>query len=269
MNKLPFALIFGFIFWGGIFVAFSPKAHAVTIAEQTQGYGNSLNVWRAIQELGDNLSGTTQGFTFRVSTTVTNHDQFDWTAENSKIYDKTTGTYISGCVPSGSNPADDTRGLTFNTANVPSGYQDVTIDFSCHNYNFIAGHKYLILITNSNMAAFGGGWIRFAAAAYSGTSNDYFIGGGLRYAFDNAVCYPADYIWNSQTSNNGCNIWTTSKDDLYFILTNTSPPPKTPVIFIPGIGGSEMKAAQDIIWSKMMDMVEHFLMHIVVVKRFG
>lgn len=247
------AAILGVIFWVGIFVVFSTPVNAVTIAEQTQNYNSSLNVWQAIQELGSNLSGTAQSFTFRVSTSASNLNQFDYTGLNSRIYDKTQNTNILSCVPAGSDPNDRLRGLTFNTSGVPAGFEDVTLDFSCRNYDFIPGHRYLILITNANAAQWGGVRMRLAAATYSGSTNDYFTEGGLRYAFDNGSCNASSYIWNSQTSNSGCNIFSTTKDDLYFVLSNTSPPPpppRLPVIFIPGIGGSEIKASQDIIWSK-------------------
>lgn len=238
------------IFVIGLFVASTSNVSAVSIAEQTQGYSSSLNVWQVIQELGTNLSGTAQSFTFGVSTSASNANQFDYTGLNSRIYDKTLNTNILSCVPTGSDPNDRLRGLTFTTVGVPAGYEDVTLDFSCRNYDFIPGHRYLIVITNANMAQYGGLRMKLATATYGGTTNDYFNGGGLRYAFDNGSCNGASYIWNSQTANSGCNIFSTPKDDLYFVLSNTSPPPKLPVIFIPGIGGSEMKASQDIIWSK-------------------
>jgi len=264
MNKLPACFTILLLFAGAFLVAQRPVL-AVTIAEQTQNFGNSLNVWQAIQELGTNLSGTAQSFTFRVSTSAINTDQFDFTAQNSKIYDKSTNTSISGCIPAGTNPSDRLRGLTFTTSSVPSGYQDVTIDFSCRDYTFDPTHNYLIHITNANLPNLVAGLIQFAAAAYGAggeQTTDRFTQGGLRYGngnkFDSShnsgSCDPVAYKWNdpNTTPQSGCFVWTTTKDDLYFVLTNTSPPPpppKTPVIFIPGIGGSELKASQDIIWS--------------------
>ena len=192
--------VIGFLLVITFFVA---KIQAVTVASQTQGYGSNLQVWQVIQELGSNLSGTAQDFTFRVSTSVSNSGQFDYTAQNTRIYDKDNGnSYISGCVPSGTSTSDPLRGLTFSTTGVPDGYEDVIIDFSCRDYSFISGHRYLIRITNANM----GGKMQFASATYSGTSNDYFTGGGLRYAYDNGTCNAVNYVWNSQTANSGCNV---------------------------------------------------------------
>lgn len=251
-SKLPIALFIGIItLWAGFFVVFTQHVQAVSIAEQTQEYDSGLNVWQAIQELSSNLSGTAQSLTFRVSTASTNLNQFDYTAQNSRIYDKdNNNSYIGGCVPAGINPYDSSRGLTFTTTNVPTGYEDVTIDFSCRNYSFIPGHRYLLILTNANRVQYGGKRMKLASASYSGTSNDYFTGGGVRYAFDNGSCDAYRYVWNSQSANNGCNIFSSPKADLYFILNNNAPPPRLPVIFIPGIGGSEMKASQDIFWSK-------------------
>jgi len=123
----------------------------------------------------------------------------------------------------------------------------------------------------------GSGQILFAASAYANTNLDYFPGGGLRYANGNPYdyyhnggrCDPVNYIWGDITPNpiTGCNILTSPKDDLYFILNNTIPEPaptltptptptptplpsKTPLILIPGIGGSELKVAEDTIWNK-------------------
>ena len=241
-----------------VVLQFTTKIQAVMVAEQTQGYGSNLQVWQTIQELGNNLSGTAQNFTFRVSTSVSHSYQFDYTAQNTRIYDKDNGSSsIAGCVPSGVSTSDQLRGLTFSTSGVPDGYEDVTIDFSCRNYSFISGHRYLIKVSNANNF----GKIYFSAATYSGTSNDYFTGGGARYAYDNGTCNAVSYVWNSSISNSGCNIWTTKQDDLYFILNNSTPVPTPtptptpsplsyPVIFIPGIGGSEFQTTQDIIWSK-------------------
>lgn len=252
MSKLPHIAIIN-AFLAGIFVLFFPEAKAIEIASQTQGYSATLPVSQVIQELGNNLNGNLDKFTFRIKTIQPSKYQFDYTAENTKIYDKTANNYIGACVPLGSDPANMLRGLVFDTpANAP-GYQNVTIDFSCRNYVFIPEHKYLILITSANM----GGPIYFAANQFSG-NNDYFPAGGLRYPNGNKYdtdnnrgsCDAVKYVYGSQTNNNGCLIWNSSKDDLYFSLTNNAPPPKEAVIFIPGIGGSELKANQDIVWSQ-------------------
>ncbi|MDD5415665.1 MAG: hypothetical protein PHE48_01520 [Candidatus Daviesbacteria bacterium] len=252
--KLPFRQYIRLIFVAGLFVASTSNISAVSVAEQTQTWSDPLTVWEALQELGNNLSGTASSFTFRVSTSRTNLNQFDFTTRNTRIYDKdNNNSYIIGCP--GTNHNDPLDGLTFTTTGVPIGYEDVTIDFSCRNYNFIPGHRYLIFITNANNGNAGSGKILFTSAAYGPGGHggsDLFSGGGLRYAFDNGFCNASQYIWNSQTSNSGCNVFSSTKDDLYFILSNTSPPPpppRLPVIFIPGIGGSEIKASQDIIWS--------------------
>lgn len=245
-----------------IFLISPPVTSAATLAEQTGDFSSQLNVWQAIQELGSNLSGKAGTFTFRVNTSRTNLNQFDYTAQNSRIYDKTLNTYIGGCVPADSNPNDRLRGLTFTTAGVPAGYEDVSIDFSCRNYEFIPGRRYLIFISNANMGNSGSGQILFAASAYGTNSSlDYFTGGGVRYGNGNpwdyyknsGSCNPITYVWNDQTINpvSGCNIWTSPRDDLYFILSDTSPPlSKTPLILIPGIGGSELKISEDTIWNK-------------------
>ncbi|MDD5147048.1 MAG: hypothetical protein PHV63_00655 [Candidatus Daviesbacteria bacterium] len=251
--KLPFRQYIRLTFVVGLFVISTSNISAVSVAEQTQAWSDPLTVWGALQELGNNLSGTASSFTFRVSTSRTNLNQFDFTTRNTRIYDKNNNSYIIGCP--GTNHNDPLDGLTFTTTGVPIGYEDVTIDFSCRNYNFIPGHRYLILITNANNGNAGSGKILFTSAAYGPGGHggsDLFSGGGLRYAFDNGFCNASQYIWNSQTSNSGCNVFSSTKDDLYFILSNTSPPPpppRLPVIFIPGIGGSEIKASQDIIWS--------------------
>lgn len=235
---------------------FPKPAGAVVIAQQTQNWSSSLQVWQMIQELGDSLTGTADKFTFRVSTAKTNLDQFDYTSINTRIYDKSNNnSYIIACVPPDSNPNDRLRGISFTTTNVPAGFEDVTLDFACRNYTFIPGHKYLIRITNANMTSI----IFFAGATYPGGGSDLFTPGGLRYANGNkwdysngsGYCNPVAYTWGSTNPyHNGCYVWVTPKDDLYFILSNNSPPPKTPVIFIPGIGGSEMQATQDIVWSR-------------------
>lgn len=255
------ALIVG-VFFAVWFSLAQKIVFAVTIAEQTQNFGNQLNVWQAIQELGNNLSGIAQSFTFRVSTSQPNNFQFDFTALNSRIYDKEDNSYIIPCV---TNAGDPFNALTFTTQGVPLGYQDVTIDFSCRNYQFIPGHRYLIYISNANLPNLVAGLIRFGSAAYGPggeQTTDRFTAGGLRYANGNPFdfshnsgsCSPTQYIWGDTTVNpvSGCNIFTSPQDDLYFILTNTAPesPPKTPVIFIPGIGGSELKVLEDTIWSK-------------------
>jgi len=263
--KLPL-IITEVILFLALNVFLSRPAFAVTIASQTQAFLDILIVWQTIQELGNNLSGTLDKFTFRVSAQRPNSKQFDYTAINTRIYDKDAGNIIAtrGCATG--SPNNPLRGLTFNTSGVPLGYQDVTIDFSCNNYNFIPGHRYVILITNANMGNAGSGEIMFASAAYgpgkNGGPNDFFENGGLRYANGNKYdyyhnggsCDPIKYKWSDQTTNprSGCNIWSSSKDDIYFVLTNNSPPPpplRLPVVFIPGLGGSEFKASQDIFWS--------------------
>lgn len=259
MNLLPKVLGIIFIFF---LLTFPRHAAAVTIAQQTQVFTDQgLIVWQMIQELGSNLSGTASTFTFRVSTSRSNQNQFNFTALNSKIYDKdNNSSFIGGCV---TNSSDPINGLTFQTSGMPSGYEDVTIDFSCRNYNFIQGHRYLIKISNANSGNSGSGQIVFGAVSYINRPNtDYFPDGGLRYANGNGFdysnnsgsCDPAAYSWGGTNPfHNGCYVWTTSKDDIYFVLSNNAlppPPPRLPVVFIPGIGGSEMKASQDIIWSK-------------------
>ncbi|MBI2596790.1 hypothetical protein HYW41_01415 [Candidatus Daviesbacteria bacterium] len=237
-----------------IFTLILPKdGLAVTIASQTEMFSDQLNAFQIIQELGTNLTGTFESFTFRVSAAKSNLSQFDHTTNNSKLYDKTTNKYIVSCSPPGDNGRF--KGLTFNTGGVPAGYEDVTLDFSCHNYNFIPGHRYLIKISNANI----GSTILFAAALSSGNT-DYFPDGGVRYAnsnrydYDNnsGSCNPLTYIWNGTNPyRNGCYVWGNAKSDIYFVLNNNSPPPpppKLPVIFIPGIGGSELKASQQIFW---------------------
>lgn len=238
-------------------------AFAVTIASQEQSFSDQLNVWQLIQELGTNLNGTVDKFIFRISSARTNLNQFDHTAENAQLLDKSNNnSYVYGCIPPNSDPTDKLRGLSFNTTNVPSGYTDVSIDFSCRNYSFIPGHKYLIKISNANMGNAGSGTILFAASAYASKPNtDYFTDGGLRYGNGNQYdyinnsgsCDPAAYRWGgSDPWHNGCYSWTTAKDDLYFTLTNNAPPPpppRLPVVFIPGIGGSEFKTSQKIFWS--------------------
>ncbi len=260
MNKLP--KIFVGVVWVYFSFFFPEDAFAVTIASQDQAFESQLNIWQTLQELGTNLSGTAQSFTFRVSTSKPNLDQFDYTATNTRIYDKSDNSYIVGCVSQSSDPNNPLRGLTFNTTNVPPGYQDVTIDFSCRNYNFIPEHRYLIIITNANMGNYGSGNILFAAAAYTNAGSDLFTGGGVRYGNGNTYdysnnsgsCDPAAYRWyGTDPWHNGCYVWGIAQNDLYFVLSNNAPPPlppRLPVVFIPGIGGSEMKASQDIIWSK-------------------
>lgn len=261
------------IFIGAIcllFFLFLPRSVlAVTVASQTQSFSDQLTTHRILQELGNNLSGVAGSFTFRVSTSKTNLNQFDYTIQNTRIFDKDDSNFsIVGCTPTSYNPADPLGGLTFDTSSAPVGFEDVTIDFSCYNYSFIPGHRYLIIVANANYNE-GSGLMLLAATAYNSGSSDQFSGGGLRYsngnkfdfAHNGGSCSGIAYQWNDQTQNptSGCNIWTSAKDDLYFILKNTAPEPtptptpapsKNPVIFIPGIGGSELKAAQDIIWSK-------------------
>ena len=222
------------------------------MVQQTTQSSSTVDVWQVIQELGSNLDGTADKFTFRISTSKTNLEQFDFTIQNTRVYDKDTNTYISPCSPAGSS-SNTLGGLTFSTTGVPSGFQDVTLDFSCRDYDFISGHKYLIYISNANnVSGSGGKKILFATTYYGSSGEDNFSSGGFRYTFDNGSCNPINYVWNSQTNNSGCNVWSNPKDDLYFVLTNTTPEPspiENPVIFIPGIGGSELKTSQDIIWS--------------------
>ncbi len=227
---------------------------AETIAQQTQDYSANLNAWQGVQELGTNLSGILSTFTFRVNTSQTNLTQFDFTTQNSRVYDKTTGTFAIGCSPANAQ-TDKLRGLEFNTVNVPGGFEDVTIDFSCRNYVLTPGHKYLIIISNANMGNSVAGLIRFAGASYlNKPSTDYFPNAGLRYGGDRTFCDAQSYFYaSSQNPDHGCSIFITAKDDLYFVLNNNSPPappPKIPVIFIPGIGGSELKLAQkgEVVW---------------------
>lgn len=229
--KLALPILLAVIFWGFL----SPKdTFAATIAEQTSAWDHQLNVWAASQDLGNNLSGKVTTFTFRTQTSA----YFDYTAGNTRIYDKTTFTSINGCGTVGGNQKS---GLTITTENVPSGYQDVTIDFSCHNYSFVSGRSYVIKISNANQCA---GCLKLSAHAFV-DGNDRFPNGGIRYSFDNQSCFSPmkDY----QTS---CNKWVTDKDDLYFILKNdVQLPSDIPVIFIPGIGGSELKINKDTNWS--------------------
>jgi len=245
--------------WTLTFLLLPADAFAVTVASQDQNYSGPLTVFQAIQELGNNLSGAAQSFTFRVSTSRTNLNQFDHTAPNSKIYDKdNNNSYILACVP---NSSDTLAGLTFHSAGVPAGYEDVTIDFSCRNYSFIPGHRYLIFITNANRGNSDSGHILFAAAPYANAANDLFTGGGVRYGNGNPYdysnnsgsCDPVAYSWGSTNPwHNGCYVWGIAQNDLYFVLTNNTPPPpppRLPVVFIPGIGGSELKASQDIFYA--------------------
>src|SRR3989344_8758181 len=95
---------------GGIFILFSfllPRSSfAMAIAEQTQSWGNQMNTGSVLQELGDNLSGTLDKFTFRVSAARSREKQFNYTATHTLFHDRTTNTYISGCRPPDSNPQD-------------------------------------------------------------------------------------------------------------------------------------------------------------------
>lgn len=224
-------ILLGMMLWG---LLSPPSTFAATVAEQTTGFDHQLNVWAASQDLGNNLSGKVTTFTFRTLTSAS----FDYTAGNTRIYDKTTFTSINGCGTVGGNQKS---GLTITTENVPTGYQDVTIDFSCHNYSFVSGRSYVIKISNANQCA---GCLKLSAHAFV-DGNDRFSSGGIRYSFDNQSCFSPmkDY----QTS---CNKWVTDKDDLYFILKNdVTLPSDIPVIFIPGIGGSELKTNSEINWS--------------------
>ena len=188
MLKVNNALPFRFYIWpllvAGFLMAFTSKIQAVSIAEQTQ-FNASLDVWQVIQELGNNLSGTAESFTFRVSTIKPDLNQFNFIALNTKIYDKDAGNAVvaQGCINSASDPLS---GLTFTTTNVPSGYKDVTIDLSCNNYNFTSGHRYLIFISNANMGNSGSGLILFAATSYGNNPNlDYFTSGGVKFGNGN------------------------------------------------------------------------------------
>lgn len=209
------------------------SATGTTVASQTQGYADSLNVWSASQDLGNNLSGTAASLIFRTLTSAV----LDFTANNTRIYDITNNySFINGC-NSGSSPTD---GLTISTAGVPSGYQDVAIDFSCRGYNFIPGHSYLLNISNANECT---GCLKLAA--HISTNGDYFTAGGLKYSFDNQNCYNPISLYVTN-----CHTWTTPQDDLYFILSSTTPDIANPVIFIPGIGGSELTLSSNLDWSK-------------------
>ena len=146
MNKIIQAILLIFT----LFLLFPKIVFAATITGQTQAWNNQLTTWQAMQELGDNLSGTLSSVTFRVSTSRPNSQQFDYTAQNTRLYDKSNNSFVRGCVPAEANPYDQRRGLIFNTSNVPLGFEDVTVDFSCRNYVFVPGHRYLILITNAN-----------------------------------------------------------------------------------------------------------------------
>lgn len=129
--KLPIFLLKGLIFVVTILTVTILPVEAVTIAQQTTDYSSSLNVWESIQELGNNLSGTLQNFTFRVSTSRPNTNQFNFTALNSRIFDKdNNNSFVYACV---TNSSDPLNGLTFTTTGLPSGYEDVTLDFSCRN----------------------------------------------------------------------------------------------------------------------------------------
>jgi len=67
-------------------------------------------------------------------------------------------------------------------------------------------------------------------------------GGGLRYSNGNLFdifhsagsCSGISYLWNDQnlTPSSGCNIWTTPKDDLYFVLSDSpyQPPSHIPLV---------------------------------------
>lgn len=193
MTKLSAFLVCLFLY---LFLT-QPVAASV-IVKQIDMYSASLNVWQVIQELGESLSGTAGTFTFRVHTALSNIQQFDYTAQNTRIYDKTVNSEVArGCATGDSQ--NRLRGLTFSTDGVPEGYENVTMDFSCRNFQFIPGHRYLILITNANRCD---GCIKFASTAYGISGQDYFTGGGLRYANGNQFdfshnggsCDPLTYI---------------------------------------------------------------------------
>lgn len=243
-----------------ILLFFSPQlVYATNLAQQTQGWNDELNAWQIIQELGSNLSGPLGSFTFRVSTSVPNSQQFNFIAENTQIYDFDLGPMATavarGC--NTDNSPNGTRGLIFNTEGVPVGYEDVTIDFSCNNFNLISGHRYLIAISSANVW----GTMLFAGASYGpggSYSTDLFPLGGVRYqlwdwTYNREICSPTWYVWGDTNPHpySQCDIWTSPKDDIYFVLSDSSyqppvpTPSKTPLIFIPGIGGSEFKSTQD------------------------
>ena len=220
------------------FLTSGKNTYAATLIEQTTGFSTELLVWQAIQELGSNLSGPAGSFTFRVSTTKPNSQIFDFTAQNTKIYDKDGGSAVvaTGCATG--NSSDRLRGLIFNTEGVPASFEDVTVDFTCNNYLFIQGHRYLIRISNANMST----KIPFGATPYFSSSTDYFTAGGLRYGNGNIFdiqrgggsCNPVTYIWMDPIVNpvSGCYIWTSSRDDLYFKLTDNPPGMEEPEPFL-------------------------------------
>lgn len=266
INNLCVPILLTGVLWSLIFLLLPADALAVTVASQTQAFSDQLITNKALQELGNNLSGTLSTFTFRVSTARTNSNQFNFVVQNSRIFDKdNNNSSIIPCTASNYNPQDPLDGITFNTNGVPAGFEDVTLDFSCRNYQFIPGHRYLIAFGSGNFNS-GSGLMLLAGAAYgtggNGGSTDLFTLGGTRYSNGNkydtsnnsGVCSGIYYTWGSTSPyHNGCYVWSSSNDDLYFVLTNNAPPPpppKLPVVFIPGIGGSELKASQDIIWSK-------------------
>jgi pimeloyl-ACP methyl ester carboxylesterase len=247
---------FSFVFLLFLWLALLPNpTFANIISSQTQEYNQLLNVWQTLQELGDNLTGPLGSVTFRIFTDSPHDVQLNLTAENIKIYDKTTNEEVArGCLSPGNN--DPLSGLFFNTQGVPDGYEDVLVDFSCRNFSFILGHRYLLWISNATLppaGPFGPGVMHLAASNYITTPNDFFAGGGLRYAYYYTSCNPLDYVWNSFSDSAGCNVYATQRDDLYFILSDQPPippqPTKTPLILIPGIGGSEFKTAEEINWS--------------------
>lgn len=220
------------------FFAIAKNVNASIIAAQTSAWNTQINAWTASQDLGNNLSGTVGKFTFR---TLDLPNQFDYTANNARIFDKSNNfSFINGCNV-GPNPLS---GLTINKVNVPSGYQDVTIDYSCKNYDFIPGHSYMIRIANANLC--NGDCIKFSGHAVT-DGNDYYPLGGLMYSYYNQNCFSPiqSYLYY-------CHILVTPKDDLYFKLETKDIPPsaKTSLIFIPGIGGSELKVANDTFWSQ-------------------
>lgn len=165
--KLALPILLAGVFWEFL----SPlDIFAATIAEQTSAWDHQLNVWAASQDLGNNLSGKVTTFTFRTLTSAS----FDYTAGNTRIYDKSANfTSINGCGPT----SDPKSGLTITTENVPTDYQDVTIDFSCRDYSFIPGHSYVIKITNANRCT---GCLKLSGHAFV-DGNDHFPNGGIRF----------------------------------------------------------------------------------------
>ena len=251
--RLLIKLVLGLIcyFLLGLF----SEVDASILASQTTSFADTNSSPGFSQDLGTNLSGLANSITVRITTAST----IDYLAQNSFLVDKTNNYQIvtKGCTKPTQDTHDQKRGLTITTGGaVPVGYQDVTIDLSCANYNFVPGHFYYFVFLNANT------FNPIFFTGHRGSHSDHqdlFPGGGVRYAasgFNVNNCYliagnfPQDYT----RYVTGCYSWDTglvggiASDDLYFHLDGT--PPITAVIFIPGIGGSELQASQDIIWSK-------------------